>query len=77
MWGRENLRVKGRVIAGNGRCQQKLKLVDGASDLGAWDWWERGPKVARFFLERANLAEFEDKVTVGVKKSDKYRGTKE
>ena len=36
--GRENLRVKGRVIADDGRCQQKLKLADGASDLGAWDW---------------------------------------
>ena len=33
--------------------------------------------MARFFLERADLAEFEHKVIVGVKKSDKYQGTKE
>ena len=30
--------------------------------------------MARFFLERADLGEFEHKVTVGVKESDKYRG---
>ena len=33
--------------------------------------------MAGFFSERATLREFEHKITMGVKKSDKYRDTKE
>ena len=31
--GRQDLRVKGRVIAGDGQCQRKLELAGGAIDL--------------------------------------------
>ena len=33
--------------------------------------------MAGFFWERANLREFEHKITMRVKKSDKYQDTKE
>ena len=64
--GRQNLRVKRRVIVSNGQCRQKLELagraidlepgIDGRGDRGGWF----------FFLEKSDLGVFERKVTMGV-----------
>ena len=37
----------------NAQTQRCLVLASGASDLGAGDWWERGPVVSGYFGEKS------------------------
>ena len=64
--GRQNLRVKGRVIVGDGQCRRKLELAGGAIDLETEIDGRGDRRWLVFFGEKSDLGVFERKVTMGV-----------
>ena len=64
--GRQNLRVKGRVIVGDGQCRWKLELAGGATNLEPGIDGRGGRRWLVFFGEKSELGVFEHKVTMGV-----------